>query len=199
MPVASMLRHRPRPFSGKGAWGRLPMLDFCVATAPLGRGRFVGVKACRAPGFRLRGSSGALALAVLGLGLSGASAQQRPVERAPLDPVVRAAGMKVAGRTFFAATEGNLRGSIYFRPRSEAIQVARERGIQRLRWGIMKEIKGLNGPAVCLLGDYYPIPAAGSTVTTQRNGQPVVCSAVSSFARVRSSQGNVLGLGTIIQ
>jgi hypothetical protein len=132
------------------------------------------------------------------LGLSSAAAQQ-PAERAPTDPVVRTAGQKVAGRTFFAASEGNLRGSIYFGPNSQAIQVARERGTQRLRWGIIKDVTGLSGPAVCLLGDYYPIPAAGSTVTVQRNGRPVICSAVSSFARIRSSQGNVLGLGTIIQ
>lgn len=176
------------------------MLDFRIATTiTLGSGRFPAVEACRGPGFGRNWWSSVLILASLGLGLSSVSAQQPSAERAPADPVVRAAGQKVAGRTFFAATEGNLRGSIYFGPRSEAIQVARERGIQRLRWGIIKEVKGLNGPAVCLLGDYYPVPAAGSTVTVQRNGQPLTCSAVSSFARVRSSQGNVLGLGTIIQ
>lgn len=169
------------------------MLGFGVGSTNLGSGRPSAAEAGR------RWWSGTLVLAALALGLSSVSAQERPAERAPVDPVVRAAGMKVAGRTFFAATEGNLRGSIYFGPRSEAIQVARERGTQRLHWGIMKEVKGLNGPAVCLLGDYYPIPAAGSTVTTQRNGQPIICTAVSSFARVRSSQGNVLGLGTIIQ
>lgn len=173
------------------------MLDLGIVIT-LGCSGFSAAEADRAHGSGGRRRSSALALAFLGLGLSSASAQQ-PAERAPPDPVVRAAGQKIAGRTFFAATEGNLRGSIYFGPRSEAIQVARERGIQRLRWGIIKEVKGVNGPAVCLLGDYYPIPAAGSTVTAQRNGQPIVCSAVSSFARVRSSQGNVLGLGTIIQ
>lgn len=161
-------------------------------------GRVSAVKGARAFASARHWRSSALVLVSLTLGLSSAAAQQ-PADRPPIDPVVRAAGQKVAGRTFFAASEGNLRGSIYFGPKSQAIQVARERGTQRLRWGIMREVKGLSGPAVCLLGDYYPIPAAGSTVTVQRNGQPVTCSAVSSFARIRSSQGNVLGLGTIIQ
>jgi hypothetical protein len=174
------------------------MLHFGVVT-PLDSGWRSTVEACRAVGSARHWLPSALVLAFLGLGVSKASAQQQSPERPPVDPAVRAAGQKIAGRTFFAATEGNLRGSIYFGPRSEAIQVARDRGIQRLRWGIMKEVKGLSGPAVCLLGDYFPISAAGSAVTVHKNGRPIVCSAVSSFARVRSSQGNVLGLGTIIQ
>lgn len=173
------------------------MLQFDVVTTR-GSGKTSAVEGARALLTARRWRSSALVLASLILGLSSAAAQQ-PANPTPIDPVVRAAGQKIAGRTFFAASEGNLRGSIYFGPKSQAIQVARERGTQRLRWGILKDVKGLSGPAVCLLGDYYPIPAAGSTVTVLRNGQPITCSAVSSFARVRSSQGNVLGLGTIIQ
>ncbi|MGO4738513.1 hypothetical protein AB4099_18335 [Bosea sp. 2KB_26] len=146
----------------------------------------------------LRASALAGALLVLGGSLSSVAAQQ-PASRAPSDPAVRSAGLKIAGRTFLAASEGNLRGSIYFGPNGQAVQAARDRGTQRLRWGIVKEIKGLSGPAVCLIGDYYPLSAAGSTVSMQRNGQTMTCSAVSSFVRIRSSQGNVLGLGTVIQ
>jgi hypothetical protein len=122
-----------------------------------------------------------------------------PASREPEDPAVRAAGLQIVDRTFFAGSEGTLRGSIYFARNREAIQVAPERGVQRLRWGILAQAEGLKGPAVCLLGGYRDIASPGNTVTVQQNGQTAICTPVSTFVRIRNSQGNPLGLGTIIQ
>jgi hypothetical protein len=144
-------------------------------------------------------SVAAIALCVALAGCVSNTRPEPPAARTPDDPAVRAAGLQIAGRTFFAGSEGSLRGSIYFGPNREAIQVAPERGVQRLRWGILKQAEGLKGPAVCLFGGYRDISPAGSAVAVEQNGRTAICTPVSTFVRIRSSQGNPLGLGTIIQ
>lgn len=169
-----------------------------IGSGSSGRVAAARLERVRVPGMNLR----FLAPPVLFLALAGCvsnSPPQAPVSREPSDPVVHAAGLKIVGRTFFAGSEGNLKGSIYFGPGRQALQVAPERGIRHLRWGIVKNAEGLNGPAVCVSGDYYNIAPASSTVTVQKNGVTGLCAPVSVFARIRSSQGNTLGLGTIIQ
>lgn len=140
-----------------------------------------------------------LAALVLILGSAGgASAQDgKPSEQDA--KIIRTAGLQIVDRTFFAASEGNLRGTIYFGPGGQAVQVAPERGTRRLKWGILARPKGLNGPGVCVFGDYTDISPGRSAVLVQHSGRTVTCTAVSTFTRIRNSRGNVLGLGTIIQ
>ncbi|MGX1788814.1 hypothetical protein ACWIGM_18865 [Bosea sp. NPDC055332] len=115
----------------------------------------------------------------------------------PTDPALKATWGEIADRTFLAASEGNLRGSIYFASNGSAVQAAQDRGIRRLAWSVEKTVDGLKGPAVCVSGGYHDV--SGAAVDLQRNGQAMSCAPVSSFRQIRSSRGNSLGLGTIIQ
>jgi hypothetical protein len=113
--------------------------------------------------------------------------------------LIQSAGRAIVDRTFFTASEGNLRGTIYFGRGNLAVQVAPERGTRRLRWGISGKVPGVKGPAVCVIGDYTDISPGRSAVIHKTTRGPVICTAVSTVTRIRSSPGNVLGLGTIIQ
>jgi hypothetical protein len=127
-------------------------------------------------------------------------AQAQPDTRPEKDTrVVQSAGRAIVDRTFFTASEGNLRGTIYFGRGNLAIQVAPERGTRRLRWGISGKVPGVKGPAVCVIGDYTDISPGRSAVVHKTTRGPVICTAVSTVTRIRNSPGNVLGLGTIIQ
>lgn len=118
-------------------------------------------------------------------------------EPVPTAPALKAAWGEIADRTFLAASEGNLGGSIYFAASGNAVQAAQDRGIKRLRWSVEPAAGRAKGAMLCVSAGYHDI--SGAAVDLQRDGQTLSCAPVALFRQVRSSRGNSLGLGTIIQ